>query len=168
VTEAATASAGAAGSARAQRAPRRAPGELSYRLDEALVERRASAEPDWLAVDRRTALDAFRALPIESNQLYTPYVDLRAAALEDVRAIEVPLDAAVITGELDDGLAARAAFDEGRLTGLAVQPDAVAAGVTVEPIASLLRRDPAAARRLLADPASLPTEDRLAQLSRAN
>ena len=41
-------------------------------------------EPDWLRADRLAALDAFEALPVEPNQLYTPYVDLRAAELADV------------------------------------------------------------------------------------
>ena len=39
--------------------------------------------PDWLAADRRAAFEAWDALPVESNQLYTPYIDLRGAQLED-------------------------------------------------------------------------------------
>ena len=71
------------------RPARRAPAELTYRLDDELVERRAAEEPDWLAADRQAGLEAFHGLPTErANQLYTPYIDLRAAALEDVRAYE--------------------------------------------------------------------------------
>src|SRR5205085_12068155 len=59
------------------RPARRSPTDLSFRLEDSYVDRLASREPDWLAADRRAALEAFRALPIESNRLYTPYVDLR-------------------------------------------------------------------------------------------
>ncbi len=70
------------------RAPRRRPTDLSFRLDEALVERWAADEPAWLADDRRAALARYRELPTETNRLYTPYIDLRAADLADVRAYE--------------------------------------------------------------------------------
>ena len=41
-----------------------------------------ATSPDWLAADRRSAYEAWAALPGESNLLYTPYIDLRAAQLE--------------------------------------------------------------------------------------
>ena len=47
-----------------------------------------AASPAWLGADRRAALERFEALPVETNQLYTTYVDLRAAALEDARPYE--------------------------------------------------------------------------------
>ena len=67
---------------------RRAPTDLSFHLDPAFVEGLAAREPDWSAADRRAALERFTALPIETNHLYTTYVDLRAATLEDVRPYE--------------------------------------------------------------------------------
>ena len=36
-----------------------------------------AGEPAWLRADRRAAFDAFEALPAETNQLYTTYIDLR-------------------------------------------------------------------------------------------
>ena len=72
------------------RPARTGPQDLTYRLDAALVERLASAEPDWLADERRRALLAYEALPVEPNRLYTPYVDLRAAVLGDVVASDAP------------------------------------------------------------------------------
>ena len=63
---------------------RRAPTDLSFQLDDALVEAFAAEEPAWSGDDRRAALGRYRELPVESNRLYTTYVDLRAAALEDV------------------------------------------------------------------------------------
>ena len=73
---------------RAPRVPRRSPAELPFRfadrdLVESLVAERA--EPEWLRDDRIAALEAFEALPVEANQLYTPYIDLRGALLDEVR-----------------------------------------------------------------------------------
>ena len=69
---------------RPSRAARQAPGDLTFALDPAYVEARASHEPDWLAAARRAAFDRFQALPVEGNRLYTTYLDLRLAQLEDV------------------------------------------------------------------------------------
>ena len=82
-TEAAPPAAPNGSSTRPRRAARRSPTELTFRLDEALVDRSASREPAWLADDRRAALGRYRELPLESNRLYTPYVDLRPADLAD-------------------------------------------------------------------------------------
>ena len=65
------------------RAARRAPADLSFTLDEATVEALAPVEPDWLAADRRAAFALFGSLPSEANQLYTPYIDLRGADLDE-------------------------------------------------------------------------------------
>ena len=52
-------------------------------LAEALSAERA--EPDWLRTERLAAARAFEELPVEPNELYTLYLDLRAAELADVR-----------------------------------------------------------------------------------
>ena len=70
--------------ARPARAPRRAPTEMPFTfIDCALVAAISDAgdEPAWLRDDRLAALAAYESLPVESNLLYTPYVDLRAASL---------------------------------------------------------------------------------------
>jgi len=151
------------------RAPRRAPGELTYAPDGALIEQCASREPEWLAADRRAALAAFATLPIESNQLYTPYADLRAADLADVRAYEAPADEPRSTSvdTLPGGAAAYASFVEDTVEAVSLDERARDAGVTVDTIGQLIARDPYSARRLLTGPGSLPAGDRLAQLSRA-
>ena len=79
--------------ARAPRAPRRAPADLSFAPDPALIDAFAAGEPDWLTADRRAGLALFDELPSESNQLYTPYIDLRAADLADVRGYGATEDA---------------------------------------------------------------------------
>jgi Fe-S cluster assembly scaffold protein SufB len=134
------------------------------------VESYAATEPDWLTADRRAALELFRTLPTESNQLYTPYIDLRAADLAGARAYAEPaatLDAAVAGASVPAGSAAIAHLDEDRVAALVVDDEARAAGVTVETLGGLIDRDVDAARRLLTDAATLPADDRLAQLTRA-
>ena len=148
------------------RPARSGPQDLTYRLDADLVERRAATEPAWLADERRRALAAYEALPVEPNRLYTPYVDLRAAQLADVTAYEA-LAADVDAGAPADGLSALASFDEDRAATIAITEDARRAGVTVETLDALVARDPETARRLLADPDALPADDRLSQLSLA-
>lgn len=156
--------------ARAARAPRRAPSELTFNPDRDLIESYAAAEPDWLAADRRAALARFDELPTESNQLYTPYIDLRAADLGNVRAYPEPAgapDPARPESASPRGAAAFADFDEDRVAGLVVDDAARAAGVTVDTLDGLIGRDPETARRLLTDGETLPADDRLAQLTRA-
>ena len=70
------------GTARPRRAVRRSPADMPFSFaNPELVDRLVAerAEPGWLRDERRAAAAAFAALPLESNQLYTPYVDLRAA-----------------------------------------------------------------------------------------
>ncbi len=66
------------------RPARRALDELSLPVDAAALDAVIATSPDWLAADRRAAYEAWSALPGESNLLYTPYIDLRAAQLEGV------------------------------------------------------------------------------------
>jgi Fe-S cluster assembly protein SufD len=163
----ATAPAAASPAPARPRTPRRSPTDLTFRLDEDLVERFAAAGPEWLAVDRRAALARYRALPVESNRLYTPYVDLRAAELDAIRAYEAPAGEAGGRVALPEGTAALGAVREDAVDALELDDDARAAGVTLETLAELIQRDPTAARRLLDDETSLPADDALAQLTRA-
>jgi Fe-S cluster assembly scaffold protein SufB len=130
--------------ARAPRAPRRAPADLSFAPDPALIDSFAAGEPDWLTADRRAGFALFDELPSESNQLYTPYIDLRAADLADVRAYGPAEDA--------PGAAVDASWP---------------AGVAVTPLRDWVRDDPAAAERLLTSGAPLSADDKFAQLTRA-
>jgi Fe-S cluster assembly scaffold protein SufB len=154
---------------RPSRAPRQAPGDLTFELDPAYVEARASHEPDWLAAARRAAFARFQALPVEGNRLYTTYLDLRLAQLEDVTpwprpATKTTPDQAV---SRPAGTAGLASLAEDRVEALDLAPEALAAGVILETLAGVGGRDPLLARRLLADPAALPADDKLAQLTLA-
>lgn len=127
---------------------RRAPADLPFAFAErALAETLATEreEPDWLRAERIAAWKAFEALPVESNQLYTPYVDLRGASLENARPY-------VLDGPPGLG---------GDLADLVLP-----AGVHVETMGQWLARDPEGFRNTIEGGATLPTEDKLAMLAR--
>ena len=155
--------------ARPARAPRRSPTELTFLLDEATVSGHAATEPDWLTEDRRSAFARYQALPVETNQLYTTYVDLRNADLAaiDPWASPAPRPDADTRDGLPDGVAGLAVFTEDRIDTLAVDEASRNAGVILDTLAGLLARDATLARRLLDDEGSLPLDDKLAQLTRA-
>ncbi len=162
----------AAAAGQRPRPARRVPTDLSFSLDATTIDALAADEPAWLADDRRLALTRFEALPVESNRLYTTYVDLRAAELEGMHTERGTSAAAggVVDGAVG-GLAAEtaglASFHEGAVAEITLDAAAIAAGVTLETLSALVTRDPEAARALLTDPASLPEGDKIAQLSRA-
>jgi Fe-S cluster assembly scaffold protein SufB len=144
------------------RPARRALDDLSLPVDEAAVVAAAAGDPDWLAADRQAAYAAWAALPGESNQLYTPYIDLRAAQLTDTTF--VPAWTGTV-GSADLGPEADALIettDDG-VVRIALSAAATTAGVTVQP----LRAAVAELRPRLEDGASLPADDKFAQLTRA-
>jgi Fe-S cluster assembly scaffold protein SufB len=120
----------------------------------------------WLAPDRQAAFDLFEALPAESNLLYTTYIDLRAVALETATLVRSPRTARVFT-ELPPDIDGLLVIDEGDVTEAALSPEAIAAGVELTTIADLASRAPHRVRELIDGGASLPADDRFAQLTRA-
>jgi hypothetical protein len=96
------------------RPARRSPSDLPFRFPAApLAERLASEreEPGWLRADRLAAAEADAALPVEANQLYTPYIDLRAAMLDEAEPYVLDGPAglgddlrAIAAGSLPDGV----------------------------------------------------------------
>ena len=163
---------GAGVAARPAAPARQAPTDLTLTfVDEAAVRGVAAAagDPDWLLADRLAGLRGFEALPIESNPLYTPYVDLRNAHLSAVRPYPVGTSAGAGAGKepLPEGAAAYAEFAEDRLTALVLSPEARDAGVVLETLASLGARNPALLRDLLDGGCTLPETDKLGQMTRA-
>ena len=151
---------------------RQAPTDLTLSfVDEATVRTVAAvaADPDWLLADRLAGLRGFETLPIESNRLYTPYVDLRNAHLAAVRPYPAGTRGGVATGkaQLPEGAAAYAEFSEDRLAALVLSPEARDAGVVLETLADLGARDPELLRRLLDGGCTLPENDKLGQMTRA-
>jgi Fe-S cluster assembly scaffold protein SufB len=123
-------------------------------------------ESDWLVADRRAGFDAFEALPAESNPLYTTYVDLRTVQLAN--AVLTPTPRTVpVAADLPPGTDGLLVIEEGDLAGVALSPEAVAAGVVLTSIADLATHDPDRVRALLDGGSILPTDDRFAQLTRA-
>src|SRR5664280_142671 len=83
-------------------AVRQSPTDLTLSfVDEATVRGVAAAggDAEWLLADRLAGLAAFAALPIETNPLYTTYVDLRNARLADVRPYTGPAALAAGAGK---------------------------------------------------------------------
>jgi Fe-S cluster assembly scaffold protein SufB len=140
---------------------RRALDDLGLVVTAEDIERVTAAEPEWLAADRRAAFEAFRTLPSEPNRLYTPYIDLRAAALGETAVVS---DRAVTRGgTLSAEADAVAEIIEGREASIVLSDATRAAGVAVR----LAHDDLDAARDLLTREGSLPEGDRFAQLTRA-
>jgi Fe-S cluster assembly scaffold protein SufB len=153
------------------RPARRSPADLPFAFaDRTLVERLANdgGEPAWLRADRLAAFERFESLPVEANQLYTPYLDLRgadlmdavpygtsAAAMPSATSASVPADVAGLIELREDGVVAHA-----------LAPEAEAVGVVLETFAQALRRDPDGLRAELEGGRTLP-DDKLAQLTRA-
>ena len=154
------------------RAPRRAPGDLPFSFaDVALAERLASErrEPTWLRAERVAAATAFASLPVESNQLYTPYLDLRGASLQAARPYTVTAstpDPGAIAGPIPEGTAGLIELAEDRVLACQLSAEAAAAGVVLETFGTALERDPEGFRADLADGRTLPTNDKLAMLAR--
>ena len=119
----------------------------------------------WLADDRAAAFAVYEGLPGESNRLYTPYIDLRAAQLGEVVLVHDPSDAtrsSDLPAEADGLLV----LSEGSLVAAALSDTARGAGVELTTIAELATREPGRVRQLLA-PDGLPADDKFAQLTRA-
>lgn len=136
------------GTARPARAVRRSPSELPFTFATPdLIERLVAArhEPDWLRNERLAASAAFEALPIEPNQLYTTYVDLRSADLADVDPYVEDAPAGLGDDLLDLDL-----------------PD----GVHLETFSAWFERDPAGFRATLEGGSTLPAGEKLAMLAR--
>ena len=156
---------------RPARAARRGPADLPFSfIDRGLVDALVAerGEPAWLREDRLAALEAFDGLVVESNRLYTPYVDLRAAALEGATPYRVT-DAAEAHGAdgLPDDVAGLLELREDRVIVASLSDAARAAGVRLLTLAELVRTDEGRARELVGDGGRLPSDEKLAQMARA-
>jgi Fe-S cluster assembly scaffold protein SufB len=153
------------------RPARRAPTDLPFTfatrdLAQALATERS--EPDWLRAERLAGLDAFDALPLEGNQLYTTYLDLRNAELASARPYirTATSPNALASAKLPDGVAGLIDLREDGVAGLVLEPAAAAAGVVLETFGTAMARDPESFRRDLEGGAGLPDDDKLAALAR--
>lgn len=138
----------ASGATAPVRARRRSPADLPFSFaTPELVARLVAArgEPDWLREERRSAAAAFETLPLEPNQLYTTYVDLRSADLSGATPYVEDAPAGLGDDLLDLAL-----------------PD----GVHLETFSAWSERDPAGYRAVMEGGSTLPAGEKLAMLAR--
>ncbi len=149
---------------------RRPPAELPFTFADAALAvaiGAARGEPAWLREDRAAAAADFARLPVETNELYTTYVDFRAADLFGARPFVRGADAPAAGADesLPEGAAGIIELRDDGVVRLALEPDLVARGVVLETLGAAIARDAAGVRdALLATP--LPTNEKLAALSR--
>lgn len=156
---------------RPARAARRGPADLPFSfVTRELVESLAAerGEPAWLREDRLAALEAFGGLLVESNRLYTPYLDLRAAALDGAEPYHLAAaaearSAAALPGDAAGVLELR----EDEVTVASLSDAARAAGIRLLTLGELVRTDDTLARELLEGGTRLPADEKLAQMARA-
>ena len=140
--------------------------------NEATVNRIADlySEPDWMRADRHAALKLFHELPLEANPLFTLYVDLRAASLDQIEPYVETGDAADVSDVVPEGAAALIEIANDRVVARALSSDAAKAGVVVDTLTHGLAAHPdlaPAVRAMIEGGASLPDDDKIAQAARA-
>lgn len=145
------------------RPARRALDELSLAIEPSLLDAFADREPTWLTADRRAAFEAWSALPAESNLLYTPYIDLRAAQLEDARVVlELPGADPRTEGPPADA-AGLIEVTDGQVSAVSLDDAARGAGVVVRSLFD----DVEVVRDALTGQHAVDVDDKFARLTRA-
>jgi Fe-S cluster assembly protein SufB len=155
------------------RTARRAPADLPFVFaDRGLAQALAAErdEPAWIRDERLAAFTAFESLAVETNQLYTPYIDLRGADLFTARPFVRTASASATSAEASPvpaGTSGLIELDEDGVTSIGLSDAARARGVVLETFGAALARDAAAFRVELEGGALLPATDKLAMLTRA-
>ncbi len=133
--------------------------------------RRLSAdleEPKWLLEDRLDAYRQYAELPIETNNLFTLYVDLRAARWAELETYRETGDAPTVSEVVPEGAAALIEVAEDRVVARAMSDATRAAGVVIDTFANVLRERPELLRDVIDGGVSLPTNDKFAQFARSH
>lgn len=129
---------------------------------------KAADEPDWLLADRLAGLAAYLDLPIETNNLFTLYVDLRAARWSEIETYRETGHAPKVSDVVPEGAAALIEVAEDRVVARGLAGSARAAGVIVDTFANVLRERPQLLREVIDGGASLPADDKFAQFARSH
>jgi Fe-S cluster assembly scaffold protein SufB len=135
---------------------------------EQIVRDLAKDEPGWLRDDRLTALAAYSDLPLEQNQLFTLYVDLRAAKWADIEPYQAAGDAPKVSTVVPEGAAALIEVAEDRVVARGLSDAARKGGVVIDTFANVLRDQPQLLRDAIDGGTTLPDNDKLAQFARAH
>ncbi len=147
---------------------RRAPADLPFSFADAALAAALGAErgePAWLREDRLAAAEAYGRLPVETSELYTSYVDFRAADLFAARPYIRTASTAAAPGEIPEGADGVIELREDNVVRMALAPGLAERGVALETLGSALARDAAGVREALTATA-LPVDEKLAWLSR--
>jgi Fe-S cluster assembly scaffold protein SufB len=135
------------------------------------IVRRLSAdfeEPKWLLEDRFAAFESYSELPIESNSLFTLYVDLRQARFGEIEPYDRTGVAAHVAETVPEGAAAIIEVAEDRVVAHGLSAEARATGVIIDTFANVLRQRPELLRAVIDGGASLPANDKFAQFARSH
>src|SRR3954454_3547127 len=125
-------------------------------------------EPDWLLADRLAAGQQYADLPVETNSLFTLYVDLRAARWSEIETYAETGDAPHVSDVVPEGAEALIEIAEDRVVARGMSKDARAAGVVINTFANVLREKPELLRELLDGGPNLPANDKFAQFARSH
>jgi Fe-S cluster assembly scaffold protein SufB len=128
----------------------------------------ASREPGWLRADRLAGLARYNELPIETNSLFTLYVDLRNARFAEIEPYTDTGDAAKVSDVVPQGAAAIIEVAEDSVVARGLSDEARAGGVIVDTFANVLRDKPQLLQPLLENGRGLPDNDKFAQFARSH
>ncbi len=125
----------------------------------------AAGEPAWRLAARLDALARVAALPAEPNQLFTPYLDLRATRFGTVRLAQGS-GRVTDAGTLPEGAAVLVAVDPAGVRRV-LGPEAAAAGIVIADLPTALGSSVADLVAPLEADDSLPVDDPFGQVARA-
>ena len=125
-----------------------------------------AGEPAWLLPARLEAAQRVASLPAENNQLFTPYLDLRATRFGDI-TVAATQRGVISAGELPDGAAALVAVDGASDARRVLGPEAAAAGLLIDTLGNVLRDRPGLLDEAIREGVTLPADDAFAQVPRA-
>jgi Fe-S cluster assembly protein SufB len=128
---------------------------------------RSLKEPAWLVDDRLAGEALARELPVETNPLFTSYVDLRPVRFGEMRPYPRAGEARELSSAVPEGASALLEVAADRVVARGLTAEAASRGVIVDTFENVLRREPDLLRRLMEGGNTLPSNDRFAQVARA-
>jgi len=125
-------------------------------------------EPNWLREDRLAALASYLDLPIETNSLFTLYVDLRQARFAEIQPYAQTGAARQVADTVPEGAAALIQIAEDEVVARAVSAEAREAGIVIDTFANVLKDRPELIRAAIDAGRTLPADDKFAQFARSH
>lgn len=138
-------------------------GEDQVRLLSANLE-----EPKWLLDDRLAALALYSELPVETNTLFTLYIDLRQARFAEIAPYMQTGNAAHVAETIPEGASGLIEIAEDRVVARALSAEARDAGMVIDTFANVLKDRPELLHEALEGGNTLPVNDKFAQFARSH